>query len=64
MTFQETGVKEQLTWQQLHQQLLPALGKLATLATEELGAYLQRKRNRALKVALQELDQKAGMSLK
>ena len=37
---------------------LPALGKLATLAIEELGAYLQRKRNRALKVALQELDQK------
>ena len=42
---------------------LPALGKLATLAKEELGAYLQRKRNRALKVALQELDQKVGMSL-
>ena len=42
---------------------LPALGKLATLAIEELGAYLQRKRNRALKVALQELDQKVGMSL-
>ena len=42
---------------------LPALGKLATLAIEKLGAYLQRKRNRALKVALQELDQKVGMSL-
>ena len=43
---------------------LPALGKLATLvAIEELEAYLQRKRNRALKVALQELDQKVGMSL-
>ena len=42
---------------------MPALGKLATLAIEELGAYLQRKRNRALKVALQELDQKVGMSL-
>ena len=42
---------------------LPTLGKLATLAIEELGAYLQRKRNRALKVALQELDQKVGMSL-
>ena len=42
---------------------LPALGKLATLAIEELGAYLQRKRSRALKVALQELDQKVGMSL-
>ena len=42
---------------------LPALGKLATLAIEELGAYLQRKMNRALKVALQELDQKVGMSL-
>ena len=42
---------------------LPALGKLATLAIEELGAYLQRKRNRALKVALQELDHKVGMSL-
>ena len=41
----------------------PALGKLATLAIEELGAYLQRKRNRALKVALQEFDQKVGMSL-
>ena len=35
---------------------LPAIGKLATLAVEELGAYLQRKRNNALKVALQELD--------
>ena len=35
---------------------LPAIGKLATLAVEELGAYLQRKRNKALKVALQELD--------
>ena len=33
---------------------LPAIGKLATLAVEELGAYLQRKRNKALKVALQE----------
>ena len=42
---------------------LPALWKLATLAIEELGAYLQRKRNRALKVVLQELDQKVGMSL-
>ena len=42
---------------------LPALGKLATLDIEELGAYLQRERNRALKVALQELDQKVGMSL-
>ena len=42
---------------------LHALGKLATLAIEELGAYLQRKRNRALKVALQELDEKVGMSL-
>ena len=42
---------------------MPALGKLTTLAIEELGAYLQRKRNRALKVALQELDQKVGMSL-
>ena len=37
---------------------LPAIGKLATLAVEELGAYLQRKRNKALKVALQELDKK------
>ena len=35
----------------------------AALAIEELGAYLQRKRNRALKVVLQELDQKVGMSL-
>ena len=41
----------------------PAIGKLATLAVEELGAYLQRKRNKALKVAFQELDQKVGMSL-
>ena len=41
---------------------LPAIGKLATLAVEELGAYLQRKRNKALKVALQELDKKVTIS--
>ena len=39
---------------------LPAVGKLATLAVEQLGAYLQRKRNRALKVAMQEMDRKVG----
>ena len=39
---------------------LPAVGKLATLAVEQLGAYLQRKRNRALKVAMQEMDSKVG----
>ena len=42
---------------------LPAVGKLATLAVEELGAYLQRKRNKALKVALQEMDNKIGVTL-
>ena len=42
---------------------LPAIGKLATLAVEELGAYLQRKRNKALKVALQEMDSKMGISM-
>ena len=42
---------------------LPAVGKLATLAVEELGAYLQRKRNEALKVALQEMDDKIGVTL-
>ena len=31
---------------------LPAVGKLATLAVEELGAYLQRKRNKALNSSL------------
>ena len=36
---------------------LPAIGKLATLAVEELGSYLQRKRNNALTKALQLLDQ-------
>ena len=41
---------------------LPAIGKLATLAVEELGAYLQRKRNKALEVALQEMDKKLGTS--
>ena len=39
---------------------LPAVGKLATLAVEQLEAYLQRKRNRALKVAMQEMDRKVG----
>ena len=42
---------------------LPAIGKLATLAVEELGAYLQRKRNKALEVALQEMDKKMGISM-
>ena len=41
---------------------LPVIGKLATLAVEELGAYLQRKRNNTLKVALQELDKKVTIS--
>ena len=36
---------------------LPAIGKLATLAVEELGSYLQKKRNNALTTALQRLDQ-------
>ena len=36
---------------------MPAVGKLATLAVEELGSYLQRKRNNALTKALQLLDQ-------
>ena len=36
---------------------LPAIGKLATLAVEELGSYLQRKRNNALTKALQLMDQ-------
>ena len=37
--------------------VLPAVGKLATLAVEELGSYLQNKRNNALTKALQLLDQ-------
>ena len=37
--------------------VLPAVGKLATLAVEELGSYLQKKRNNALTKALQLLDQ-------
>ena len=36
--------------------LLPAVGKLSTLAIEELGGYLQRKRNKALQTALHKLD--------
>ena len=36
--------------------VLPAIGKLATLAVEELGSYLQRKRNRAMTVAMNRLD--------
>ena len=36
---------------------LPAIGKLATLAVEELGSYLQSKRNNALTKALQLMDQ-------
>ena len=36
---------------------LPAIGKLATLAVEELGSYLQTKRNNALTKALQLMDQ-------
>ena len=36
--------------------LLPAAGKLVTLAVEELGGYLQRKRNKALTKALEQLD--------
>ena len=36
--------------------LLPAVGKLATLAIEELGGYLQRKRKKALQTALHKLD--------
>ena len=41
---------------------LPAIGKLATLAVEEIGAHLQRKRNKALKVALQELDKRVKVT--
>ena len=41
---------------------LPAIGKLTTLAVEELGAYLQRKRSNALKVVLQELDKRVTIS--
>ena len=37
--------------------VLPAVGKLATLAVEELGSYLQKKRNNALTKALQLLNQ-------
>ena len=36
--------------------LLPAAGKLVTLAVEELGGYLQRKRNKALNKALEQLE--------
>ena len=36
--------------------LLPAAGKLVTIAVEELGGYLQRKRNKALTKALEQLD--------
>ena len=36
---------------------LPAIGKLTTLAVEELCSYLQRKGNNALTKALQLLDQ-------
>ena len=36
--------------------VLPAVGKLATLAVEKLGSYLQKKGNTALTKALQLLD--------
>ena len=36
--------------------LLPAAGKLVTLAVEELGGYLQRKRNKAFNKALEQLE--------
>ena len=36
--------------------LFPAAGKLVTLAVEELGGYLQRKRNKALNKALEQLE--------
>ena len=42
--------------------VLPAIGKLATLAVEELGSYLQRKRNKALTTALQEMDHKIKLT--
>ena len=41
---------------------LPAIGKLATLAIEELGGYLQRKRNKALQTALHKLDTTVHMT--
>ena len=36
---------------------LPAIGKLATLAVEELGSYLQKRRNKAITVAMSKLDE-------
>ena len=43
-------------WAAIGAAALPALGKLATLAVEELGGYLQRKRNRALHSALTHME--------
>ena len=41
---------------------LPAAGKLVTLAVEELGGYLQRKRNKALNKALEQLEFRVGLT--
>lgn len=35
---------------------IPVIGKVATLAVEELSSYLQRRRNKAMNVALEKLD--------
>ena len=43
-------------WPAIGSAALPALGKLATLAVEELGGYLQRKRNNALHSAINHME--------
>ena len=41
---------------------LPVAGKLVTLAVEELGGYLQRKRNKALNKTLEQLEFRVGLT--
>ena len=43
-------------WAAIGSAALPVLGKLATLAVEELGGYLQRKRNTALHSAIDHME--------
>ena len=58
VTYPPSGPKsrQKRVWAAIGAAALPALGKLATLAVEELGGYLQRKRNRALHSALTHME--------
>ena len=49
---------KRFSWAMVGSMALPALKSIAALAVENLGSWLQRKRNRALQTAINELDQK------